>query len=207
MLTLIVVLVGTAAAYALWIGQMSYETPKYDVVERIGDVELRAYAPTLVAETVVEGTAENAGNLAFRILANYITGANRPAEKIEMTTPVNQEPQRIAMTAPVTQDARDGRFAIQFSMPSKYTIDTLPEPTDARIIIREVPGRELAAVRYSGTWSIKRYERNLRKLEQTLEEHGYEPVGEPIWARYDPPFKPWFLRRNEVMLAYRAGND
>lgn len=224
-----VLLLVAFAAYALWISQMSSEMPKYDVVERIGDVELRAYGPKMVAETVVDGPAEDAGNQGFRILASYIFGKNQPSAKIAMTSPVTQEPQRIAMTSPVTltpkgsapeapaaggeeridmtspvmQDERDGKFVIQFMMPSKYTRATLPEPTDERITIREVPGQELAAIRYSGSWSIKRYEAHLQKLITTLEQHGFQPVGEPVWARYDPPFKPWFMRRNEVLVGYQ----
>ena len=81
---------------------------------------------------------------------------------------------------------------------------SLPVPNDPRIQIREVPGKRLAAIRYSGRWTKERYDKHLRELLDTLERKGYEPVGEPVWARYDPPFKPWFMRRNEILVAFRA---
>ncbi|MEM7435070.1 MAG: heme-binding protein [Myxococcota bacterium] len=193
---------GAVAAFALRTNNVTYDTPKYEVTERTGDIEIRQYAPYIVAETIVDGDAGDAGNQGFRILASYIFGGNQPAEKIAMTAPVNQAPKRIAMTAPVTQDARGERFAVQFMMPSEYRLEDLPKPNDARVTFREMPGRRLAAVRYSGTWSTKNYEANLAKLYSHLKARGFEPKGEPIWARYDPPFKPWFLRRNEILTEY-----
>jgi effector-binding domain-containing protein len=123
-----------------------------------------------------------------------------------MTAPVVQKrtpSTKMSMTAPVTQTARDDQFAVQFMMPSKYARDELPVPNDDRVQIREVPARRLAAIRYSGTWSKKRYDTYWEKLAHVLAANGYTPVGEPIWARYDPPFKPWFLRRNEILTAFR----
>ncbi|MEM7135479.1 MAG: heme-binding protein [Myxococcota bacterium] len=193
---------GAAGVFALRTNTVTYETPEYEVVERLGDIEIRRYSPYIVAETMVDGDAQDAGNQGFRILAGYIFGANQPAEKIAMTAPVNQAPERIAMTAPVTQDARGDRFAIQFMMPSKYRMEDLPTPNDARIKFRELPARQLAAIRYRGTWSKRNYENNLAKLYAELRSQGLEPKGEPIWARYDPPFKPWFLRRNEILTEY-----
>ena len=86
-------------------------------------------------------------------------------------------------------------------MPSEYTMKTLPKPIDERIVLKEVPGRLMASLRYSGTWSRKRYEEKRATLMALLEDRGLKPVGEPIYARYDPPFMPWFLRRNEVLVA------
>ena len=85
-------------------------------------------------------------------------------------------------------------------MPSGYTMDTLPEPTDKAVALRTVPGRLVAAIKYSGTWSRKRYEEKLARLLTLIQERGLKPIGEPIFARYNPPFIPWFLRRNEVLL-------
>ena len=169
-------------------------------------MEIRQYAPYLVAETRVDGSLEDAGNQGFRILAKYIFGDNRGKQKIAMTAPVSQEKTdgiKIAMTAPVTQTRAGEQFTIQFMMPSEHSLETLPEPNDSRIEIREMPGRRLAAIRYSGRWSEKNYEENLNKLLETLSREGYEPEGEPVWARYDPPFKPWFMRRNEILTAFR----
>lgn len=206
-ITLIVVTIGLAAIIAsiiaLRANDVALETPSYRLVDTIGPVEIREYPPQIVAETVVDGDRQSVGSEAFEILAAYIFGANRPRAEIAMTAPVTQERRKIAMTAPVTQLARDGRFAIQFIMPSEYELDELPLPEDERVEIREVPARRLAAIRYSGSWSTKNYETHLARLQQVLKEHGYQPEGEPIWARYNPPFTPWFMRRNEILTEIR----
>ena len=207
LIVLLFLLVAVAGLIATLGGEdVSYESPSYRVVESIGDVEIREYAPYLVAETEVDGPLEDAGSQGFRILAKYIFGDNQGNRKVAMTAPVSQERKasaKIAMTAPVTQARKDDRFTIQFMMPSEYTRESLPIPNDSRIQIREVPGRRLAAVRYSGRWSKSNYDTHLAKLLQTLERNGFEPIGEPLWARYDPPFKPWFMRRNEILTAFR----
>ena len=186
---------------------VAYDSPRYRVVMTLGDIEIREYEPYLVAETLVDGNLESAGNQGFRILAKYIFGDNRGGRKISMTAPVSQEKAKgtkIAMTAPVTQEKAGDQYTVQFMMPSEYSLASLPEPNDPRIHIREVPARSFAAVRYSGTWSKRNYQKNLDLLLSTLRQSGYEPHGEPIWARYDAPFKPWFLRRNEILTAFQA---
>jgi hypothetical protein len=178
------------------------EKSKYTLVEKQGKFEIRSYMPQIIAETIVEADFEDAGNIAFRRLFNYISGENRKKDSIAMTAPVNQKArfEKIAMTAPVNQQKSEGTYAVSFLMPSKYTMDTLPEPLDPNIAIREIPARKLAAIRYSGTWSRKRYEAHKAKLEVFIREKGLRTVGEPIFARYDPPFQIWFLRRNEVLI-------
>ena len=175
------------------------------MVQEVQGIEVREYAPYLVAETEVSGTREEAGNAGFRRLADYIFGKNRGEKKIAMTAPVaQQEGKRIAMTAPVTQQEAPGGGAstwlIQFMMPSEYSRDALPEPLDPAIRIREVPARRVAVLRYSGTWSEERYLENLAELRAAMEKAGLRAVGEPVWARYDPPFMPWFLRTNEILI-------
>ncbi len=203
----VVVLVAALGVAVFGGGTVAYDSPRYRVVETLGDIEIREYEPYLVAETVVDGGLESAGNQGFRVLAKYIFGDNRGKQKIAMTAPVSQEKaegMKIAMTAPVTQ-AKDGdRYTIQFMMPSEYSLEQLPEPNDSRITLKEIPARSFAAVRYSGTWSKRNYQKNLALLLETLRQSGYEPSGEPIWARYDAPFKPWFLRRNEILTAFQA---
>jgi len=185
---------------------MAIEKPSYRVVDRREAFEVREYAPYVVAETVVGGSREEAGNAGFRILAAYIFGKNRGEKKIAMTAPVTQsEPAKIAMTAPVTQAGQEGRWIIQFMMPSTYTLETLPEPLDPAISFRVVPARRVAAHTYSGTWSASRYEEHLATLRAALAAAGLTAVGEPVWARYDPPFMPWFLRTNEILLELAPG--
>lgn len=207
LVVLLVLMLAVAAFIAmLGGGDVAYESPDYRVVETIGDVEIRQYEPYLVAEATVDGTLETAGNEGFRILAKYIFGGNQGDRKIAMTAPVTQEKAegaKISMTAPVTQERSGKRFVVRFMMPSEYSLETLPEPNDPRIRFEEVPARRLAAIRYSGRWTKERYDVHLRKLRDTLRDHGYEAVGEPVWARYNPPFMPWFLRRNEILTAFR----
>ncbi len=180
---------------------MAIEKPSYKVVDRQDAFELRDYAPYLVAETVVGGSREEAGNAGFRILAGYIFGKNRGEKKIAMTAPVTQsEPAKIAMTAPVALAGEEGRWTIQFMMPAAYTLETLPEPLDPAVSFRVMPARRVAAHTYSGTWSASRYEEHLATLRAALASAGLTAVGEPTWARYDPPYMPWFLRTNEILV-------
>ncbi|KMQ52251.1 SOUL heme-binding protein [Chitinispirillum alkaliphilum] len=183
---------------------MGYEQPRYVVERRYEDFEIRKYEPYIVAETEVEGVRQSAGTEGFRRLAGYIFGKNRRSEKLAMTAPVTQTKGiRIAMTAPVAEMAsekRDDRFLVQFMMPSQFRIETLPKPLDERIHFRKIPPRRMAAIRYSGSWSEKRYLSHLDRLRTAMRQKGIEEKGDPIWARYDPPFKPWFLRRNEILI-------
>ncbi len=119
-----------------------------------------------------------------------------------MTAPVAQqrEGEKIAMTAPVGQEALSNHWAVTFMMPTNYTIETLPQPTDDTVRLRAIPARRMAAVQYSGTWSQQRYERNLARLREWMKAQGLAAAGDPVWARYNPPFTPWFLRRNEVLV-------
>ena len=188
---------GTAGGVAMGTEEAAYTVEKTD-----GDFQVRQYAPQVVAETLVEGTLEEAGNKAFRPLFNYISGANRSQGKIAMTAPVAQQRdgEKIAMTAPVGQEAVSNRWAITFMMPTNYTLETLPAPTDEKVRLRAIPARRMAAVRYSGTWSRQRYERNLARLREWMKAQGLAAAGDPVWARYNAPFTPWFLRRNEVLV-------
>ncbi|EGV30632.1 SOUL heme-binding protein [Thiorhodococcus drewsii AZ1] len=187
---------------------MAIEEPSYEVTRTYPMFELRQYAPYLVAETAVGDDFDEAGNQAFRILADYIFGNNRSKTKMDMTAPVNQRPaedqsEKIRMTAPVSQQAGEGKpgtYVVSFVMPSGYSLDTLPTPNDARVHLREEPAKLMAVRRYSGRWTRDNYEKNLGILRSAIREAGLETVGEPVYARYNPPFTPWFMRRNEVML-------
>jgi hypothetical protein len=185
---------------AAWSPAMAIDEPSHAVVRSTETFEVRRYQPYLVAETFVDATAGEAGNQGFRILAGYIFGGNKGARKIEMTAPVAQSPTKIAMTAPVAQIASGGGYTIQFAMPREWTLQTLPEPNDSRVMLREVPARTVAVIRYSGTSSQGLYDENLKKLKDALGQDGIKWRGEPTWARYDPPWTPWFLRRNEIWL-------
>jgi effector-binding domain-containing protein len=176
----------------------------YTVIKKDGDIEWRQYDSHIVAEVVVENEFDDAGNDAFRILVDFIGGENVGSMEIEMTAPVNQIPengQEIAMTAPVSQSAvGENRYLVQFAMPAKFTMETLPKPLDDRIKIREIPSHQRIAIVYKGSWSTERYREHEAKLLKYVQENDIATEGQPIWARYDSPFRLWFLRRNEILL-------
>jgi hypothetical protein len=188
---------------------MAIEELPYRTIEQDGDVELRRIESHVVAETFVEGDFERVGSEGFRRLVAYIGGANRTQARVAMTAPVGQEPasEKIAMTAPVGQEKVGDRYRITFVMPRKYTLENLPQPTDERILLREEPARTVAAIRYTGFWSRSRYDVHERRLREWIQRRGLDSVGEPVWARYDPPFMPWFLRRNEILIELRADGE
>jgi len=181
---------------------MAIEEAKYSVVEREDAFELRQYQPQIIAETVVEGDFDQVGNEGFRRLFKYISGNNRSKKSISMNAPVSQEKtyEKITMTAPVNQEKIGEKWIITFLMPSQYTMENIPEPLDPRIVIKKIPGNLMASMRYSGTWSKIRYEDNKARLYEMINKRGLKPEGEPIFARYNSPFMPWFLRRNEVLI-------
>ncbi len=169
----------------------------YDVLRRIGAVELRRY-PTLVIARV-DGRGEGGFNNLFR----YITGNNRSREQVEMTAPVisgrygpRARGERVAMTAPVIS----GGGSLAFVLPEGYTIDTAPVPLDPEVVLDEVPSRTLAVVRFSGRWTEGNFKVRTRQLLDGLPAAGVEPLGEPFGMVYNPPFTPPFLRRNEVAV-------
>jgi hypothetical protein len=196
-------LAGLLLALASW-PAMAIEVPEYRVLEQDGSFELRAYSSYLIAETEVEAGFMNAGNIAFGRLFRYISGANAAQAEIAMTAPVEQASQgeKIAMTAPVEQAKGDGVYRVGFIVPRKYNRDTVPKPTDPRVIIREVPPRTVAVWRYSGRWTEENFREHEQDLRRVLQARSLQPVpgDSAIIARYDAPFIPWFMRRNEVLI-------
>lgn len=215
-------LAGSALAVLLiGVPALATEEPPYDVLEKLGEVEIRSYAALVLAETEVEGTFEGVSSAAFRRLAGYIFGGNRvrgaagEKTKIEMTAPVGMRPAasaKIAMTAPVGMrpaavdsgtapaPGDSERWVMSFAMPSAWTLSTLPEPADPRVTLREVPPRMIAALRFSGRWSAARFAEQEGLLRDQLATSGWQVIGPAESLRYDPPWTPWFLRRNEVAL-------
>ena len=181
------------------------EEPDYEVIKKFANVELRQYAPYVVAEVVLDATAEDAGNRAFPILAGYIFGKNKGEKTFAMTAPVTQTaaPMRMDMTAPVTQAAVAGGMRVQFVLPKGVTLATAPEPVDARVQLRLVPAATWAVIRYSGSWSQSNYQEHLDALKAALQTAAVATQGEPVLARYNGPLTPWFMRRNEIWLAVR----
>jgi hypothetical protein len=181
---------------------MAIEEPTYKLESKNNDYEIRHYNSLLVAETLVQADFDEAGNRAFRILADYIFGNNKSKTKMAMTAPVTQQPpsEKMAMTAPVNLVKSDSGYTVQFTMPSGYTLQTLPEPNDKRVVLREISSKRMAVYSYSGSWSQSRYEKKLHEFKEALKRDSISTVGEPIFARYNSPFQLWFLRRNEIWL-------
>ena len=138
---------------AMPLTSQAIEEPVYEVIRKFGNVEVRQYAPYVVAEVVLDASAEDAGSKAFPILAGYIFGKNKGEEKFAMTAPVTQSavPIRMDMTAPVTQSAVAGGMRVQFVLPKGVTLAAAPEPVDPRVQLRLVPAATWAVIRYSGT--------------------------------------------------------
>lgn len=169
------------------------EQQVYEVLEEHADFELRRYPDHLVAEIEVGGPFELAGNVAFPRLARYIGGHNRSSRKVAMTAPVVQE-----------QDQQSRRYVVGFVMPADIGAEA-PDPLDSAVRIRRVPAETAAALRFSGRWSRRSFEKRRAQLFTALDSAGLEVVGVPRYARFDPPWTPWFLRRNEVVVPVAPG--
>jgi len=196
----------TLALAAFTMPSHATEEPEYRVVRELGDIEVRQYVGYAVAEVVVPGPASDAGNQAFPILAGYIFGKNKGERKFAMTAPVTQAavPVKLEMTAPVTQAAAPGGFVVQFVLPKGVTAATAPEPLDARVQLREVLPNQVAVIRYSGFWSDANYAEHLAKLQAALLAANLAWAGSPVYSRYNAPFTPWFMWRNEIWLQLAA---
>ena len=191
-----------ASALLLPLPAMAIDEPSFRVIESTPPVEIREYAPYVVVETRVAGGFRDVGNEGFRRLFAYISGENRGATKVAMTAPVTQQAasEKIAMTAPVTQQADGDVYRIAFVLPSQYTLESAPVPVNPDVRLVQVPARQMVAVRYSGLWSAENYREALGQLTAFAQQRGLKLTGEPVYARYDPPFMPWFLRRNEILV-------
>lgn len=181
---------------------MAIEEAKYTVVKKDGAFELRQYDGYILAETVIPGDMEDASRQAFRRLFNYISGDNQAQSKVAMTAPVSQEAvgEKISMTTPVSQERMDHAWAVSFMMPANYTESTIPVPSDPRVTLRVVDERQMATFRYSGRWKSGQYVKHREELENWIESQGLSMAGEPIWARFNGPYTPPFMRRNEVQI-------
>jgi len=192
---------------------MTQEQP-YGVVRECDGYQLRRYPACVIAEVTVAADFDKAGSLAFQPLFTYISGNNLGQVSIDMTAPVVQREsgeletgastgrsEKLSMTAPVLQSSDvSGQQVVAFVLPSSVTAASAPTPLDSRVVIREIPPSLTAATRYSGRWSRSGYNEHLQQLQSALERDGLRAVGEPRFARFDPPMKPWFLRRNEVHI-------
>ncbi len=196
----------TLLAAALWGPIVSdVEQPKYQVVESNGNIEIRDYAPMIVAEVEIPGERRDAIGKGFRLIADYIFGNNTTAQTVPMTAPVTQQDsEKIAMTAPVTQQDDGNTWRVRFIMPSSYTIGTLPKPHNPAVELKEIAAKRYAAIRFSGMAGEDSLKRRTKVLNEWVSAKSLTPVSEPVYAFYNPPWTVPFLRRNEVMLEIPA---
>ena len=177
------------------------ESPKYIVIRKDREIEIRQYSGYIKAEVAVaEKNYRSAIEKGFNVLAGYIFGNNISRKKIEMTSPVQAEKsQKIAMTVPVTVSGEDN-FNVAFIMPSEYTLENLPIPKDDRVLFKQIPAHHMASIRFSGYFNQDTIQKNKDLLSQWLLKEGMETEGGFIVAGYNPPWVPGFLARNEVMI-------
>jgi effector-binding domain-containing protein len=172
---------------------MSYEEPEYFIVKKTDVYEVRQYKNRTVAE--VTYGEEDSG---FRVLFDYISGANKGSKEVEMTIPVTQS-KEIDMTVPVTQSTTDGKMSMRFFLPMQYSKQNAPEPNDERVRIIDLPAEYFAVISYSGFASDGNFEEHYMELKAALDKDGMVIKGPPIKATYNSPFTLPFLRRNEAM--------
>ena len=195
---------------------MATEEPKYTVLKQTEDFELRRYDEQLVAQTWVTGDQDAASRAGFKILADYIFGnnsaANGESRKISMTAPVTMQPeakkgsgesQKIAMTAPVSIQQTKDKWRVQFTMPSRYTLQTLPKPNNPNIEIVEVPAQTYGVIKFSGLAGTEKVAAKTKELQSWMQAQNLTITGKPELARYNPPWTLPFMRRNEIMIAYQ----
>lgn len=168
---------------------------------RYGDLEIRDYPPAIVAETRVEAGPTQALRAGFRRLARYLLGANSGPEAQASPTPAleGRRGERIEMTAPVSHAREDGAWVVGLQLPERFTMETAPQPVDDRVRLRRVPARRVAVLPFSGRASPRRVEAEIREALRLVEGRLRRPVGAPVLAQYDPPWKP-FGRRNEILV-------
>ena len=200
---------------------MAIEEPAFETLEKVENIEIRQYRPVIVAETFVDGDLGSASNDGFRLIADYIFGNNlstrgagdKSSEKIAMTAPVLVEPtahsEKIAMNAPVKVEPqgdsvggvmRSKRWRVQFTMPSEYSMATLPKPRNPAVTLREVPGKRYAVLVFSGFAGEEKVQQKSDELLAWLKAKNRRAIATPQVARYNPPWTLPFLRRNEILV-------
>ncbi len=188
---------------------MAIEEPAFELLERASTFQQRRYAPRVVAETMVDGTLAQASAAGFRRLARYIFGDNYgtpTAADIEGLSAAEREVQgrKVAMSAPVVIERIGGRWRVQFAMPRRCELDTLPKPRHPSIALRTVPAQYTAVLMFSGLARPHTVDAQMRVLLDWMAQRELEPLNAPQLARYNPPWTLPFLRRNEILIDYRA---
>jgi len=201
-LALTTALVGVTALSGCINVSNSLETPKYNVLEKSENFEIRQYNPYLVAEVTEKSNGEKSDDAAFMILADYIFGKNSVKKDIAMTAPVEieQKSKKIAMTAPVEIENNSAEITMRFSIPSEFTLENLPKPNDNRIKIYKVAGYKAAVNKFTWNFTDERFAEKADELKEFIKNKNLKENSQPIKAHYNPPFTIPFLKRNEVII-------
>jgi len=166
------------------------EKAPYKVIKKIDKIEIRNY-PKMILVSVKDFH----DNDAFNLLFNYISGNNTSQSKISMTAPVITS-EKIPMTAPVFSQ----KNSMAFVMPSSYTESTIPKPKNKDVKIEIKPKKKVAVLRFSGHTSDNKTDKRIAELLSALKDNKIKTKGEPFLMRYNSPFAPGFIRRNEVAI-------
>ena len=202
MKTLIAIITAVFLSGCSVFGVRSADEPNYQILNDFGYIQIRQYPALVVAQTELTADYKKSSSQGFQRLAGYIFGKNKKQQKIAMTAPViqQQEAETMAMTAPVLQQKTGAVWLMAFVLPQGYSVASAPLPLDTAVIIKEIPGKKTAVIRYSGSLSEAGIEEKAEELKKWLDEQGYQAISAPRSAAYDPPWTLPFLRRNEVHI-------
>lgn len=198
-----ILLLSVLAVGAAMIGPImsNVEVPAYKILKKEQNIEIRQYPPLIIAEVKTAGSRQASISDGFRILADFIFGNNEGEKQLSMNGPITQqEGIKIAMTAPVQQEKTDAEWAISFIMPSKFSIDTIPNPINDRIKIIQIPSKRYAVVTFSGRSTEENLTTHTNELEKYIYGSNYSKAGNAKYAFYNPPWTLPFLRRNEIQF-------
>ena len=198
-----ILLLSVLAFGAAMIGPImsNVEVPAYKILKKEQNIEIRQYPPLIIAEVKTAGSRQASISDGFRILADFIFGNNEGEKQLSMNGPITQqEGIKIAMTAPVQQEKTDTEWAISFIMPSKFSIDTIPNPINDRIKIIQIPSKRYAVVTFSGRSTEENLTTHTNELEKYINGSNYSKAGNAKYAFYNPPWTLPFLRRNEIQF-------
>ena len=170
------------------------EQPNYKVILEKGIFAIRDYTFVMAVETEVFSSRREAAGDAFPRLFRYISGENEDNLEISMTSPVAQT------LANQNDDDSAERWIVRFFIPKNMAEENIPLPSEKGVTVSKLKAQRFASVSFRGSQSDKKIEENKAKLKAFITKNGYEVSGRPIYAFYDPPFIPWFLRDNEILL-------
>jgi hypothetical protein len=184
-------LVVSIAMFSPNLSAKAVENARYDVLARKGNIEHRTYPDAVYAEIIVKGGRKSSINEGFQQLYEFISGKNTAGKKIAMTAPVVQEY--------LGKQAGMNAWAVRFFMPNTYSMETLPKPSNPNIVVKNEKDVKLISLRFNGSFDTDNLEKHRKELEAYLEQENIEPFGEEMYAAYNAPWTPPFMRRNEVM--------